>query len=885
MAGVSAWVSLGIQAITNGATLARVAAFPPLWLLAILSVTCAVAAIATRLSLARAWPLCISLLLWLPYLPGAIPAAFLIWQGPIEILVWIVVAAGVLGGSRANVRPAFLALVRDPRRARWLAGALVLLCAVAGFTAVRGIIPSGDEPHYLAVTQSLWLDRDVRIENNYQRGDYLSYFAGRLRPDYLQRGTDGEIYSVHAPGISVAVMPGFAVAGYIGAVLTVVLAVALAAAVTWEAAWLLSGSIAGAWVGWAAVFLTTPLFFHSFAIYPDGPAALLVMTAISLLVRLEVGGDVSRRRVWITGIALAALPWFHTRFAVIAAILGLALLLRLLAGAGARARVVALLTVPMLAAVAWFGYFWMIWGTLSPSAPYGEQTNSALAYIGRGTTGLLIDQQFGVIATAPILAMAVAGLVSLARRHPRFTGEWLLIVVPYLFAAASYAMWWGGNSAPARFLVAVIPMAALPIAWWWGHLSLALPTEAPGAKVGWRALTLLLLLASVVMVLPRGWVDGGRLLYNNRTGFDLMLEWASQSVDLPLAFPSVHRAGTGGAMGDALMWLAAGLGLAAVAHLITGRPRRSAGAAWTVIALSTAFAAMTASTVVWARQGGAVITPDRSSIAALDAYRPGWHSTIVQLRPVRLLDPIDFARRLEFGTTDRVLPGGDDPTLLRAAAVPAGVYEVVTSGGIAPRGGVTVVIGRNDPPIERWTMAGHPAGLTGLALRLPVEVAVVTIRGDDEAKTTAGPLRLRAIGVHPPANADRRRAVRAARYAGARVFFFDEQAYLEPNGFWTRADGTATVVIDADEKTAAQGMRLLLRAGAVPTTIEAAVGEWRQSITLAAGQTEILTLPPPNEHLAWKLTLRSGHGFRPSALDPANGDVRNLAVWVEFPEQ
>ena len=42
--GVSAWVSLGTQAITNDATLARVAALPPLLLLAILVVTFAVAA-------------------------------------------------------------------------------------------------------------------------------------------------------------------------------------------------------------------------------------------------------------------------------------------------------------------------------------------------------------------------------------------------------------------------------------------------------------------------------------------------------------------------------------------------------------------------------------------------------------------------------------------------------------------------------------------------------------------------------------------------------------------------------------------------------------------------------------------------------------------------
>ena len=870
--GVSAWVSLGTQAVTNGATLARVAAFPPLWLLPILAVSGVVAAIATRLAVSRAWPFCISLLLWLPYLPGSIPAAFLIWQGSIEILVWIVIVAGVLGGAASGWPRRSRDLVTGPGRARLLAGVIVALCAVAGFTAVRGIIPNGDEPHYLAVTQCLLLDGDLRIENNYARGDYLSYFPGRLRPDYLQRGTDGQIYSVHAPGISVAMLPAFALAGYIGAVSTVILSVALAASLTWEAAWLLSGTISAAWLGWAAVFLTTPFFFHSFAIYPDGPAALLVMTALLLLVRLEVGRDVSRRRIWIAGAALAILPWFHTRFAVVAATLGVALLVRLWADSDARARVVALLTVPALAAAAWFGYFWIIWGTLSPSAPYGAQTNASFAYIGRGTTGLLIDQQFGVIATAPVLAVAVLGVVSLARRHPRFTAEWVVIVGSYIVAAASYAMWWGGDSAPARFLVALVPMLALPIAWWWARVE----------SRAWRALALLLLLVSMVMMLARAWVDGGRLLYNNRTGFDLLLDWAAQSVDLPLAFPSVHREGIDGALGDTLIWLAAGVAVAAVAQLLTRPPRRSAGATWTVITLTTAVASMAASTVVWGRQDGPVVTAARSSIAALDAYRSRWHSTIVQISPFRLRDNGDFPPRLEFGTTDRVRPGPADPTLLRAAAVPAGTYQVVTSSGVTPRGAMTIVIGPNDPPIERWTTADYPSGLTSLSLHLPVAVGAVTIRGDDQARTTIGTLRLRAISVQPPANADGRRAVRAVRYGRARVFFFDEQAYLEPNGFWTRADGTATLVIDGDDKAAAEKMQLLLKAGEAATTIDARVGSWHQSIALAPLQSEVVTLPPANEHHAWELFLKSGHGFRPSAIDPASNDVRNLAAWVEI---
>jgi len=579
---------------------------------------------------------------------------------------------------------------------------------------------------------------------------------------------------------------------------------------------------------------------------------------------------------------MAALPWFHSRFALIAAALGLILLLRLARGVGAVRTLVSLFTVPVLAAAAWFAYFWIIWGTLSPLAPYGEQTNSALGNIGRGAIGLLIDQQFGLIATAPIYAVAAAGLVWMAGRHRRLIAELLLVLVPYLLTASSYAMWWGGNSAPARFLVALMPIAALPIAWWWSRLIGDRETGESRSQ-GWRALTLFVLLISIAMVLPRAWVDGGRLLYNNRTGIDLVLDWLSRSVDLPLAFPSVHRSSATGAIGDALVWLAAGLVMAGVAYLLARWPRQSSGVTWTIVSLSGAAVAMLGCTVVWAKHGVAAVTADRSGVAALGAYSPSQQTTVLQLRPVRFLDAATFAGRIEFGTTDRQAAAANDPARLRVDGLPAGDYALLSDADHAANGEISVVVGRNDPPIERWPIAVQPAGVTGVVLHLPSTVASVMLRADHADPTALPNLRLRALAVRPPANADGRRAVRAARYGSVRVFFFDEQAYLEPTGFWTRAGGAATVVVDLDEAARAEGVRLLLRAGAVATSIEASVGAWTRSWNLQAGQEEVVTLPPPADNSSsLALTLRSGAGFRPFAVDRASDDVRHLAVWVEI---
>ena len=56
-----------------------------------------------------------------------------------------------------------------------------------------------------------------------------------------------------------------------------------------------------------------------------------------------------------------------------------------LSGTADRARAVAAFSVvPAASALAWFAFFWIIWGTPNPAAPYGRDTQSALAHLSAG---------------------------------------------------------------------------------------------------------------------------------------------------------------------------------------------------------------------------------------------------------------------------------------------------------------------------------------------------------------------------------------------------------------------------------------------------------------------------------------------------------------------
>lgn len=843
LTAVSIWLSAGTLAVTSGDT-SRIAALPSIWILGVLAVVAVALARIAKLRLEHAWPLAISLLLWLPFLPGSLPPSLVMWEGPIEGIVWLIVVVGVIAARR----PAMPRVFADPAIAPWMAAVILIASWAITFNQVGDVIPGGDEPHYLAATQSLLHDGDLRVANNYARGEYLEYFPGRLEPHFLTRSTSGEIYSIHAPGVSIIVLPAFAIAGYDGAVAVMLLIAALAAVLTWRLAFRLSNSTGGAWAGTLAVFGTAPYFFHTFTIYPEIIGSFCVLCGAWLLIELADGDAISARSLIGVGTALAVLPWLHTRFAVLAAILGVLIVLRLLARPSPVANIARFLSVPVVAGIAWLTFFYVIWGSPNPAAPYGADTSTSASYILRGLIGLLVDQQFGVWTTAPVYLMAIAGAIVMIRRQSRLSIELAVVVIPYAIAVASYAMWWAGAAAPARFVVSILPLAALPIAMVW--------TRA-------RVVVLLFLLVSIALVAPRAFVDEGRLIYNNRSGFDATLLWLTSSVDLPSALPSVHGNGGAIAMRDAAIWFA-GLGMAAVLAMVAAR-RWKVGAQYALTACFLAVAVTMCTRVAWSFDNFSTFEPERSKVSSIERLRPSWQTTIVSATTWRRQSLNEYMNAMTLVAYM--------PSAAALGRIPAGDYEVTSVAAGSADASIAFLIGRNDAPFESTPLDGTHI----FHLRLPVTVRSLNLRANSAGPYSDSKLLMKPASlVTPPTH---RAATHAARFGEARAFFFDEWAYAERDGFWTRANGTALVVMDSTSPAAASGLPISVTAGAVPTTVVLSMGSWEASFSLEAGQKQDVMLPPA-ESGSWPLTIRSGAGFRPSERDPANRDVRSLAAWI-----
>lgn len=803
----------------------------------------------------------------LPWTPGV--DAGLIFAGPLVLLIWVAVLALGWGGALAPVIGR-CGCATSANRAT--AAAFLIALASTSLIAwrVAPMIPGGDEPHYLIITQSLIKDGDLRIENNHAQQDYAAYAAGELHPQYLVRGKNGEIYPVHAPGLPALVMPAFAAAGYPGAVVFLLVVMALASALVWRIAWIATADIAAAWFGWAAVAASCTWAFQSFLVFPDAIGAAALACGLWLVLRLD-GGHVPRPlAIGAAGAALAMLPWLHTRFSVLAAGLGLMIVLRLFPR-GIR-NVAVFLAVPLVAAAAWLLMFQVIYGTPNPIAQWGDTSGSRLAWIPGGLAGLLFDQQFGLLPYAPLLAAGFIGLALSSGTgesgHPQ-SPAWrastrlqltLLLVAAYVAAAVSYMMWWAGLSVPARLITVLLPVLA------------------PGAAVVWqrarnpalRATLAAALTWTIFATATLAFAERGLFAWNIRQHkAGLWFEWVAPLIDWTGGLPAFFRAG------DSLgreslplpafytvtaIWLVmlaaaviAGVFLARVLATAAPRHARVAAGAATITALALA---LPVATVLSLRaQGADGSAPSRAQVAFLSRLADG-DALLIDLGARRTI-----ARDTAVTSLRVALP----PVAGRAAerslgSVPAGTFRLTGEPGGAPG---AVIIGRAPQPIATLTDAP-------LQFRLPVAVNALTVRGAEGRALSLQP-------VSAPTRLAQQKALRALRYGTVTVYFIDDRAYAEPDAFWIGGARYANVVLQADP-----GVQ-----SAVLEIVNAPVGN-RVSVVGAAEpfgrelqprETAVVPIVFDERGVA-RLQIESAGGFIPADTDPQNQDRRFLGVYV-----
>jgi hypothetical protein len=290
--------------------------------------------------------------------------ASLAWGGAPLALAWLAPVAqqfpalGILRGPLGLAWAALtlgvaLAALREGRTGpRWDPGPLALAgLAAAAYLAIgvryaARLQPSGDEPHYLLMAQSLWREGDLDLRDNMARGDFLEYTPGPLQPHYGAPRPDGRPFPAHGVLLPLLLAPVYALGGRTACVALLALAAAALAFETFRLCERATGDRRAALWGWAAV-AGPPLVFYAFHVYTEVPSGLALTIALRLLSSAPNPGVAA-----LAALLAGALPWLHLKMIPAAAALGCIALVEL----RGRSRA-AFLATASLAAAAFLGYY------------------------------------------------------------------------------------------------------------------------------------------------------------------------------------------------------------------------------------------------------------------------------------------------------------------------------------------------------------------------------------------------------------------------------------------------------------------------------------------------------------------------------------------------
>ena len=361
--------------------------------------------------------------------------------------------------------------VSSARRRLAVAGAIAaLLASLIALFVVRWHVVApyaGDEPHYLVITNSLILDGDVDVKNDYVDARYHQYYPFPLDPHVNSRVFTSDSphwYSEHGVGLAALLVPAVLVDGADGARAAMVIVAAALLLLTFLWARRFTG---GSWPAAAAVAAlgVSPCFLGlEGRIFPDLTMAALLVGCLLILEKPD-------RQPWhllLLSTLVGVSPWFHYKNVLaFGTVLAIAVVQVARSETSAsRRRSLLLLAAP--AVISAIGYELAIRAWYDSWLP----TRMAVPTVHlfalnplRGIAAVSFDSARGLFTNGPALMLIFAGVpIWLARSRGPFL-RLMLIIAPTILVQATFSDWSGGYTSPARyaldFVPALIPAIAL----------------------------------------------------------------------------------------------------------------------------------------------------------------------------------------------------------------------------------------------------------------------------------------------------------------------------------------------------------------------------------------------------------------------------------------
>lgn len=357
------------------------------------------------------------------------------------------------------------------------AAALLILNTGSFLMLSEGHFFSGDEPHFLLISHSILHDRDFDLANNYEQRDYTRFMLSHatIRP-HLAPGIKGKgQYSFHSPGISLLLLPFYALGSLFGKeVLVFLLRFGIS----------LFGALLGlqiflyareewkkeevALALWSVFTFTSAVFFYSFHIYPEIVVALFSFMVFRIF---RSSRPLSPGKLLLCGFLLSTLIWFHALKYITLFLPFLLYCLWTIGKHHKRRRDFLYFLTPLFFSLVLYFYFqYSLYGSFSLSSisvggvMSGKESLSymksiffdiPLRFRWESLAGYFFDQRDGLLFYSPLYFFAFLGLVEMVRRKRKDFLLLLFLAAPFILNYA-FMTQRAGYAPQARPLVPVI---------------------------------------------------------------------------------------------------------------------------------------------------------------------------------------------------------------------------------------------------------------------------------------------------------------------------------------------------------------------------------------------------------------------------------------------
>ncbi len=362
--------------------------------------------------------------------------------------------------------------------------AVLTISMGARFNIKMGL--SGDEPHYLVMANSLKVDHDLNVKNDYGQKRYLPYYPDTLEPHInwaLVQQSGERWHSIHGPGLPLLILPGVVFSKRLGALL-IMIGFGLLAVVAGISISKLVASKGASFLAGLMLALSVPFLALAGYIFPD-----IVIGSLTALTFLLI--NMKSKTLWrdvAIGVLSATLIWVHVKTSLVAGSLILIAVWYIIESSKDltnRNRRLAALLVPFILLTGLLQFkFYQWFGVFTPNGIY--KGNNQLFQLNpfKSLLAILFDPFKGLLIMSPIWFCAVVGLPEWYKRNKKQLLFVLAIVLPSFFIQSTFDDWAGGWSPPARYTVQYLPIL-LPA------LALGLELMLSNAKMRIYAFTLI----------------------------------------------------------------------------------------------------------------------------------------------------------------------------------------------------------------------------------------------------------------------------------------------------------------------------------------------------------------------------------------------------------